>query len=175
MTLFEVFVSYETSEALPLADVAKERFANARHDAYVWARDKTVGALMFAELAARIDEAALFFYICTSKSGTTWPQRWELNKALYENKPIVGVALDWNHVPSEARPLIGEETSPERYAAFCDHVAQNFDRYVRMTKRTASALDDGAAPIEVLAADDIRGGPAEAASLMKKGESDEPA
>lgn len=97
-----VFISYSTKDGLDKAKQAANLLKEAGHIAWIWDHSKTVGALVWREIAnCIVNESDAVLYICTSSSLQSWGQGQEAGYALNHRKKIIVISLDDSSVPIE--------------------------------------------------------------------------
>jgi hypothetical protein len=123
-----LFISYETSDGLGLAEIAKSVFERAGHSAWVWHLDGTSGAYMHEEIEREIRQRDYFLYIATCSSDASEGQRYERCTALTYGKNLLIVTFDRAHVSSVFNPLKQDVIPQDDFAGWCGRKADEIWR-----------------------------------------------
>lgn len=132
-----VFVSYPGKDGLVIAKQAASILRQSGHNAYVFDNHKTLGVLLFEEIALKIRRwSEVLLYICTASSLDSWGQRLEVGYA-FSNRgvKIVAIALDGAQVPDVLEPFIRESLQSGQFQEQFEPIANRLPEIVRMIQR----------------------------------------
>jgi TIR domain len=102
MPKLEIFISYPVKDGFDKANEAANILKKVGHKAWICDHSKTIGALVWREIAnCIVNESDVILYICTSSSLHSWGQGQEAGYALNNRKKIIVVCLDDASVPIE--------------------------------------------------------------------------
>jgi TIR domain len=98
----KVFISHSTSDGLTLAQKTAEIIGRAGHTPWLYEHDKTLGALVWREIAdCIVNGSDIVLFLCTPESQDSWGQAQEAGYALNNRKKIIVIAVDNSIVPVE--------------------------------------------------------------------------
>jgi len=122
--LERVFISYDTKTGAELALEAKLLCEGHGIEAWMWAVDRELGALLFSELAEQIGKCTVFLYVCTvlEDPHDDGGQRWEYNTAMTMNKHIDVLTSDKSLVPPALVSRNYEEFTPKTFHSKCEKI-----------------------------------------------------
>jgi hypothetical protein len=133
----KVFVSYPGKDGLAIAKQAANVLKQYGHIAYVFDNHKTLGVLIFEEIALKIRRwSEVLLYICTASSLKSWGQRLEVGYALSDRKvKLMTIVLDGAQVPDVLEPFVREPLQSGQFQQQFQPIVDRLPKIVEMIQR----------------------------------------
>ncbi|MEL7562279.1 toll/interleukin-1 receptor domain-containing protein [Dehalogenimonas sp. 4OHTPN] len=131
-----VFISYSSSDGTNFANKAAEIIRKTGHQPWIYYHNKTLGVLVWQEIAKRIvNETDVFIFLCTPLSCHSWGQAQEAGYALNHRKKTITIVIDNAQVPLELTARNYANTSSGQYLDTVKEIALDLPRIIKRIQK----------------------------------------